>query len=100
MTEQVKVVDVPATEGHFEGGSYEVMVCRCGEVFTSGDAWLAHSYAGGIDEHGGFTTSIRSDQVWVEGTQEEYHFEIRVISEAWDEEVITGAVCASCGAMK
>ena len=32
VVEEVKVVDVPATEGHFEGGSYEVMVCRCREV--------------------------------------------------------------------
>ena len=31
VVEEVKVVDVPGTEGHFEGGSYEVMVCRCGK---------------------------------------------------------------------
>lgn len=98
VTEQVKVVDQPATEGHYEGGSYEVMVCRCGEVFTTNDAWLAHAHTGGADEHGGFTTSVRSNQVWVEGTPEVSHYETRVVSDAWDEEVITGLVCASCGA--
>ena len=99
VTEQVKVVDVPATEGHFEGGSYEVMICRCGGEFTSYDGWLTHAHAGGSEEHGGFTTDVRCDQVWVEGTPEESHYEARVISDAWDEELVTGMVCVSCGAV-
>ncbi len=74
VTEQVKVVDAPATEGHFEGGSYEVMICRCGGEFTSYDGWLIHAHAGGSDEHGGFTTDVRSNQVWVEGTPEVSHY--------------------------
>lgn len=99
VTEEVKVVDVPATEGHFEGGSYEVMICRCGGEFTSYDGWLTHAHAGGSDEHSGFTTDVRCDQVWVEGTPEVSHYETRVISAAWDEELVTGMVCVSCGAV-
>ena len=99
VTEQVKVVDVPATEGHFDGGSYEVMICRCGGEFTSYDGWLTHAHAGGSEEHGGFTTDVRCDQVWVEGTPEVSHYETRVISDAWDEELVTGTVCVSCGAV-
>ncbi len=99
VTEEVKVVDVPATEGHFEGGSYEVMVCRCGGVFTSYDGWLTHAHAGGSAEHGGFTTDVRCDQVWVEGTPEVSHYETKVIFEAWDEELVIGTVCVSCGAV-
>ena len=54
-------MDVPATEGHFEGGSYEVMVCRCNEVFTTYDGWLTHAHAGGSEQHGGFTIDVRCD---------------------------------------
>ena len=99
VTEQFKVVDQPATEGHFEGGSYDVMVCRCGAEFTSGADWEAHSMASG-EGHGGWTASVRSNQVWIDGQPEVSHTETRVISDAWDEEVITGYVCGSCGATK
>lgn len=98
VTEQVKVVDVPATEGHFEGGSYDVVVCYCGAEFTTAEAYYAHS--AGSFEHGGFSTSIRSNQHWVEGTPEVSHYETVIVSEAWDEEVVAGYVCASCGERK
>ena len=98
VVEEVKVVDVPGTEGHFEGGSYEVMVCRCGEVFTSYDGWLTHAHAGGSEQHGGFTTDVRCDQVWVEGTPEIAHYETVVVQPAYDQEIIVGTVCAACGA--
>lgn len=97
--EQLKVVDQPAVEGHFEGGSYTVMVCRCGAEFTSYDGWLTHAHTGGADEHGGFTDSIRSNQVWIDGSPEVFHYETKVVQEAWDEEIITGYRC-SCGATK
>lgn len=99
VTEEVKVVDQPAIEGHFEGGTYPVVVCRCGAEFTSAADYYAHSEASG-EGHGGFTDSTRSDQVWVEGSPEIAHYETRVLRDAWDEQVITGAVCASCGATK
>ena len=99
VTEEVKVVDQPATEGHFEGGTYPVVVCRCGAEFTSAADYYAHSEASG-EGHGGFTDSTRSNQVWVEGGPEIAHYETRVLRDAWDEEVVTGAVCASCGATK
>lgn len=99
VTEEVKVVDQPATEGHFEGGTYPVVVCRCGAEFTSAADYYAHSGASG-EGHGGFTDSTRSNQVWVEGSPEISHYETRVLRDAWDEEVVTGAVCASCGATK
>ena len=99
VTEEVKVVDQPATEGHFEGGTYPVVVCRCGAEFTSAAEYYAHSEVSG-EGHGGFTDSIRSDQVWVEGSPEIAHYETRVLRDAWDEEMVTGAVCASCGATK
>ena len=99
VTKEVKVVDQPATEGHFEGGTYPVVVCRCGAEFTSAADYYAHSEASG-EGHGGFTDSTRSDQVWVEGSPEIAHYETRVLRDAWDEEVVTGAVCASCGATK
>ncbi len=98
-TEEVKVVDQPATEGHFKGGTYPVVVCRCGAEFTSAADYYSHSEANG-EGHGGFTDSTRSDQVWVEGSPEISHYETRVLRDAWDEEVVTGAVCASCGATK
>ncbi len=98
VVEEVKVVDVPATEGHFEGGSYEVMVCRCGEVFTSYDGWLTHAHAGGSEQHGGFTTDVRCDQVWIEGTPEISHYETVIVQPAYDQEIIVGTVCATCGA--
>lgn len=98
VTEEVKVVDQPATEGHFEGGTYPVMVCRCGAEFTSGDAWEAHALEMGKG-HGGFTDSWRSDQVWVEGTPEASHMETVIIQDAWDEEVTVEYRC-SCGAVK
>lgn len=99
VTEQVKVVDQQATEGHFEGGTYDVMVCRCGAEFTSGADWEAHSMESG-EGHGGWTASVRSDQVWVEGTPEVSHMETVIIQDAWDEEVVSGYVCSSCGAVK
>ncbi len=98
VLEEVKVVDVPGTEGHFEGGSYEVMVCRCGEVFTSYDGWLTHAHAGGSEQHGGFTTDVRCDQVWVEGTPEISHYETVTVQPAYDQEIVVGTVCAACGA--
>ncbi len=98
VVEEVKVVDVPGTEGHFEGGSYEVMVCRCGEAFTSYDCWLTHAHAGGSEQHGGFTTDVRCDQVWVEGTPEIAHYETVIVQPAYDQEIIVGTVCAACGA--
>lgn len=98
VTDEVKVVDQPATEGHYEGGTYPVVVCVCGAEFTSADAYYAHAHEGGIDAHGGFSDSYRSNQVWVEGSPEIAHYETRVLRDAWDEEVVTGAVCASCGA--
>ncbi len=90
VVEEVKVVDIPGTEGHFEGGSYEVMVCRCGEVFTSYDGWLTHAHAGGSEQHGGFTTDVRCDQVWVEGAPETAHYETVVVQPAYDQEIIVG----------
>lgn len=99
VTEQVKVVDQQATEGHFEGGTYDVMVCRCGAEFTSGAEWETHSMESG-EGHGGWTASVRSDQVWVEGTPEVSHMETVIIQDAWDEEVVSGYVCSSCGAVK
>ena len=98
VTEQVKIIDQPATEGHFEGGSYPVMICTCGEEFTSASAYYAHCEGPGRD-HDGFTDGIRSNQVWVEGTPEISHFETVVVQEAWDEEIVTGHRC-SCGAVK
>ncbi len=98
VVEEVKVVDVPGTEGHFEGGSYEVMVCRCGEAFTSYDGWLTHAHAGGSEQHGGFTTDVRCDQVWVEGTPETAHYETVIVQPAYDQEIVVGTVCATCGA--
>ncbi len=98
VMEEVKVVDVPGTEGHFEGDSYEVMVCRCGEVFTAYDGWLTHAHAGGSERHGGFTTDVRCDQVWVEGTPEISHYETVIVQPAYDQEIIAGTVCAACGA--
>ncbi len=98
IMEEVKVVDVPGTEGHFEGGSYEVMVCRCGEVFTSYDGWLTHAHSGGSEQHGGFTTDVRCDQVWVAGTPEISHYETVIVQPAYDQEIIAGTVCAACGA--
>lgn len=99
VTEEIKVVDQPATEGHYEGGSYPVVVCRCGAEFTTAEAYYAHAEELG-QGHGGFTESWRNDQVWVEGTPEVSHYETRVVRDAWDEEVITGYVCASCGAVE
>ena len=99
VTEQVKVVDQAATEGHFEGGAYNVIVCRCGAEFTSGDAWASHSAESG-EGHGGWTASVRSNQVWIEGTPEISHMETKVIQDAWDEQVITGYVCGVRGATK
>ena len=98
VVEEVKVVDVPGTEGHFEGGSYEVMICRCGEAFTSYDGWLTHAHAGGSEQHGGFTTDVRCNQVWVEGTPEVAHYETVIVQSAYDQEIIVGTVCAACGA--
>ena len=98
VTEQVKIIDQPATEGHFEGGSYPVVVCRCGAEFTTAEAYIAHSEGEGFG-HGGFTDSLRSNQVWVEGTPEISHYETVVVQEAWDEEIVTGYRC-SCGAVK
>ena len=98
VTEQIKVIDQPGTEGHFEGGSYPVVVCRCGEEFTTAESYYAHSEGLGVG-HGGFTDSIRSNQVWVEGTPEVSHYETIVVQDAWDEEVITGYRC-SCGAVQ
>ena len=98
VTEQVKVIDQPGTEGHFEGGSYPVVVCRCGEEFTTAESYYAHSEGLGFG-HGGFTDSIRSNQVWVEGTPEVSHYETVVVQDAWDEEIVTGYRCA-CGAVQ
>ena len=98
MTEEVKVIDQPGTEGHFEGGSYPVVVCRCGEEFTTAESYYAHSEGLGFG-HGGFTDSIRSNQVWVEGTPEIFHYETVVVQDAWDEEIVTGCRC-SCGAVQ
>ena len=98
VTEQVKVIDQPGTEGHFEGGSYPVVVCRCGEEFTTAESYYAHSEGLGFG-HGGFTDSIRSNQVWVEGTPEVSHYDTVVVQDAWDEEIITGYRC-SCGAVQ
>ncbi len=98
VVEEVKVVDVPGTEGHFEGGSYEVMVCRCGETFTSYDGWRTHAQAGGSEQHGGFTTDVRCDQVWVAGTPEISHYETVIVQPAYDQEIVVGTVCAACGA--
>ena len=98
VVEEVKVVDVPGTEGYFEGGSYEVMVCRCGEAFTTYDGWLTHAHAGGSEQHGGFTTDVRCDQVWVEGTPEVAHYETVIVQPAYDQEIIVGTICAACGA--
>ena len=98
VTEQVKIIDQPATEGHFEGGSYPVVVCRCGAEFTTAEAYIAHSEGEGFG-HGGFTDSLRSNQVWVEGTPEISHYGTVVVQEAWDEEIVTGYRC-SCGAVK
>lgn len=101
VTEQVKVVDQQATEGHFEGGTYTVIVCRCGAEFTTGDAFLEHQRtAEDLGLHGGYTSSVRSDQVWVEGTPEVSHMETVIVRDAWDEEVVSGYVCSSCGAVK
>lgn len=101
VTEQVKVIDQPGTEGHYEGGAYPVVVCRCGAEFTSGDEFLAHQRAAeSLDLHGGYTSSVRSNQVWVEGTPEVSHYETVVVSDAWDEEIVTGEVCTSCGAVR
>ena len=98
VTEQVKVIDQPGTEGHFEGGSYPVVICRCGEEFTNAESYYAHSERLGFG-HGGFTDGIRSNQVWVEGTPEVFHYETIVVQDAWDEEIITGYRCA-CGAVQ
>ena len=98
VTEQVKVIDQPGTEGHFEGGSYPVVICRCGEEFTTAEAYYAHTDGPGYS-HGGFTDGIRSNQVWVEGTPEVFHYETVVEQDAWDEEIVTGYRCA-CGAMQ
>lgn len=101
VTEQVKVIDQPGTEGHFEGGTYSVVVCRCGLEFRTGDEFLAHQQgAENLDLHGGYTSSVRSDQVWVEGTPEISHIETVTIRDAWDEELVTGEVCTSCGAVR
>ena len=100
VIEQRKVVDQEATAGHYEGGSYSVVICRCGAEFSSADAFLSHQRsAGDIEQHGGYTTSVRSDQVWVDGTLEVFHYETETVREAWDEQVITGYRCA-CGAVK
>lgn len=100
VTEQRKVIDQPATEGHYEGGSYSVVICRCGAEFSSADAFLSHQRsAEDIEQHGGYTTSVRSNQVWVEGTTEVFHYEVETVREAWDEEIIKGYKCF-CGAEK
>ena len=98
VTEQVKVIDQPGTEGHFEGGSYPVMVCRCGEEFTTAESYYTHSEGLGFG-HGGFTDGIRSNQVWVEGTPEIFHYEPIVVQDVWDEEIVTRYQC-SCGAVQ
>lgn len=101
ITEERKVIDQAAVEGHFEGGSYSVVVCRCGTEFCTADAFLSHQRsAEDIEQHGGYTTSVRSDQVWIEGTPEAFHYETVTVQEAWGEEVITGYICETCGASK
>lgn len=94
VTEQRKVVDVPGTEGHFEGGNYNVWVCYCGAEFTSGGGWSSHTDSYDPDtriaSHGGFSMDIRSNQHWVEGTPEQSHMET----------VVVGYKCSGCGETK
>lgn len=101
VTEQVKVIDQPATEGWLEqGSSYGVYVCSCGAKFPDSTSLIAHSKPFILDSipgHGSSRTeTVYNDPIWHEGTPEVSHYETRVVRDAWDE-TITSYICA-CGA--
>ena len=106
VTEQVKVVDQPATEGWYEEGTYrEAVVCQgCGASFGSVGDWSDHAnfyFWEYYDEsHSCYRVDMwREPGAYHEGTPEVSHYETRVVSPAWDETVVTGYTCA-CGATK
>ena len=116
VTEQVKVVDVPGTEGWEEIQNLGWCVCQCGARFSGNNGvannlWGAHRSAllraweeAGNDAfdftgHCSCYNETEYITVWHEGTPEVSHTETKVVKEAWDETVTTGYVCA-CGATK
>ena len=87
VTEQQWVVDVPSQQ-------QAITVCnQCGAILTT-DTYIAHDkahvLAGG---NGGWHTEYRY-------TEEQGHYETVVVQQAWDEQVVTGYKCSSCGATK
>lgn len=103
MTEQVKVIDQPATEGWLEqGSSYGVYVCQCGAEFYNSSDLSAHMeqfIINFIPGHGSSRSkTVYNDPIWHEGTPEISHYETRVVKAAWDE-TVTSYTCA-CGASK
>ena len=110
VTEQVWVVDEPAwdeTVEKIETKQVEKARCRCGQLFDSGDEWIAHSDAFDDDEwenHSGFTNVFVTEEVVV-GTEtihhdEIGHYETKTVTEAYDEDVVVGQKCSECGATK
>ena len=106
VTEQVKVIDQPATEGWYEEGTYrEAVVCQGCEVqFSTVGDWSDHAnfyFWEYYDEsHSCYRVDMwREPGAYHEGTPEVSHTETRVVTPAWDETVITGYTCA-CGATK
>ena len=101
VTEEVKVIDAPARDAWDETSTVPAMKCRCGQVFTSGDAYDAHVHSYSTEErfanHGGFTdTQVTIVVAHHEATPEVSHYETRVVIPAWDELVIDHLAC-SCG---
>ena len=87
VTEQRWVVDVPSQQ-------QAITVCnQCGAVLTA-DTYIAHDkahvLAGG---NGGWHTEYRY-------TEEQGHYETIIVQQGWDEQVVIGYKCSSCGATK
>ena len=103
VTEEVWVVDTPATPGWTEKVEHADVKCRCGATFSSGSAFLAHQNSFSPEEmfenHGGCSGASWYEDVWHEGTPEKGHTETRVVKNAYDEVVVTCYKCA-CGATK
>ena len=104
VTEQVKIIDQPATEGWWEdGGGYSVHVCECGAEFYSASDLTAHATPFIINfipgHSSGRVKTVHNDPIWHEGTPEVSHYETRVVRDAWDETVTT-YTCSTCGATK
>ena len=103
VTEQQWIIDTPATPGWDEETTVYTAVCKCGEEFSSIQAWQSHCSSffdtPQENDHASYSSYQKPVTTHHPGTAEVGHYETVTVTPAWDEQILDHYVC-SCGATR